>query len=118
MTLPTAQPGAINYELVDRFTLVHGAVGFVLGAARLPLPYVALTAIAWELIERPLKAHHGHLFPRGSQDSFQNAAGDALAMLVGWFVQKKIWDVADARNQRASAASLSAAPPRLYTEGR
>lgn len=91
MTAPPAKPGEINYPLVDRFTAVHGAVGFALGAARLSFPSILAVAVGWELLERPLKENLPGLFPRRSQDSFQNALGDAVAMLVGW----KIWQLTD-----------------------
>jgi len=113
-----ARPGEINYDLVDRFTLIHGAVGFVMGSVRVPLPLVALAAIGWELIERPLKRQHPTLFPRRSQDSFQNAVGDALAMMTGYLIQQKLWASLDARRKKASASSRLGAAPPPYTGGR
>jgi hypothetical protein len=85
-----ALPGEINYALVDRFTIAHGAVGFTLGAARVPLPYAIAIAIGWELVENPLKRNFPGLFPSKTQDSLQNATGDALAMVAGWLAWRSL----------------------------
>jgi hypothetical protein len=90
-------PGEINYEPIDRYTVPHAAAGVVLGAARLPLWAVALVAVGWELVERPLKDAHPSLFPRQSQDSLANAAVDALAMVGGWALWRYATRSADAR---------------------
>lgn len=84
MITRASQPGEINYEAIDRFTIPHASAGVVLGAARLPFWAVALIAVGWELVERPLKDAAPSLFPRRSQDSAVNATFDALAMIGGW----------------------------------
>ena len=86
MPARAALPGEINYEPIDRFTAAHAAVGFVMGAARVPMPLVITAAVGWEIIERPLKRAHSSLFPSQTQDSFQNATVDALAMILGRYL--------------------------------
>lgn len=83
-----ALPGEINYEPLDRYTAAHAAFGFLMGAARVPLPLAAAAAVGWEIVERPLKRAHPSLFPSGTQDSLANATVDALAMVAGWYLWK------------------------------
>jgi hypothetical protein len=78
-----ARPGELNYALVDRYTAAHAAVGFILGAGRISVPKVAAFAVAWEVAERPLKDAFPELFPSQTQDSLQNATGDAISMVLG-----------------------------------
>lgn len=47
---------------------------------------VILLALAWELIENPLKAYLPFIFPHGTADTLQNALGDCLAVFSGWAV--------------------------------
>ena len=84
MSAPQATRG-INYAPVDRYTIAHFAAGEIMGAARLPFWAVALVAVSWELLERPMKDAHPTLFPRQTQDSLANATFDALAMVGGWW---------------------------------
>lgn len=84
-----ALPGEVNYEPIDRFTAAHAAVGFIMGAARVPMPLVVTAAIGWEVIERPLKRRHPSLFPSQTQDSLANATFDTLAMIAGRY----LWDL-------------------------
>ena len=81
-----AKRGELNYALADRYTAAHGAVGFILGAGRFSLPAAVAFAVGWEFLERPLKDNFPNLFPSGTQDSAQNAAGDAVAMVGGFLL--------------------------------
>lgn len=105
-----AKPGELNYALVDRYTAAHGAWGFLLAAGRIPLGYTIAFAVGWELLERPLKDAFPKLFPYRTQDSFQNAAGDALAMVAGWFVWKKLFEPQN-RGESAQKNNLKAPTP-------
>jgi hypothetical protein len=89
MTQPTAQPGTINGDLLDRFTLAHAGVGAVYGLMNLSLPAAAVLAIGWEVVERPLKDEFPELFPHSTQDTLANAALDAAAVLAGWWLVKR-----------------------------
>lgn len=82
----------INIAPVDRFTLAHGAIGLLAAAARIPLPWLAAGAVAWEVAERPLKEVLPKLFPRQTQDSFENASVDALAMVGGWLLWYSLFE--------------------------
>ena len=52
---PTADPGTINGDAIDRFTLAHAASGAVAGALRSPWWATLTGALLWEIVERPLK---------------------------------------------------------------
>ena len=89
---------AINQAPVDRYTLSHAALGLILGAWRVPLPWVIAAAVGYELIEGPLKdtAPEG-FFPYASKDSFVNSAGDALATVGGWYLWTTLFEQARPR---------------------
>lgn len=90
MKTPTAAPGQINAELVDRFTLVHAGVGVLLGYVGLSGGVAAAVAVGWELLERPLKDSYPQLFPNPSQDSLPNMIGDSVAMMLGWMAGRRL----------------------------
>ena len=79
-----AEPGEINHAVVDRFTIAHFAVGVLMGAGRMPWWGALAIAVGWELVERPLKRSAPQIFPHATQDTVQNAVGDAVAMMAGW----------------------------------
>ena len=79
-----ARPGEVNYSLVDRFTLVHFAIGTVYGSIGFSFPVVAFLAILWELVENPLKINLPFIFPHPTADTLQNAIGDVCAVILGW----------------------------------
>lgn len=79
-----ANPGEINFHAVDRFTLVHGAVGAGLGALGLPWWAAIAVTLGWELVERPLKDHYPQMFPHSTQDTMDNVVGDVAAFMLGW----------------------------------
>lgn len=81
---PSAKPGEINGDAVDRFTLGHFAAGVLMGLGRVPMPAVVVAAIGWEFIENPLKAAYPGAFPHASRDSIPNAVVDAAAVLAGY----------------------------------
>jgi hypothetical protein len=87
---PTAAPGTINGDAVDRFTLAHAAVGGFYGLTGLGWGPVVVLAIGWELLERPLKDAVPQMFPHASQDSATNALIDAAAVIGGWWVVRRI----------------------------
>jgi len=75
----------INHAPVDRYTLLHALIGLGLGAAGASGPVTAGVAVGWELIERELKESHPEMFPHPSQDTLENAALDAGAVMAGWY---------------------------------
>lgn len=85
----TARTGQINGDMFDRFSLLHGAFGFMCGRMGLGLTGTALVAVGWEFVERDLKARYPQYFPHPSQDSPINAIGDVVASVVGWQAAQK-----------------------------
>ena len=69
---------------MDRFTLIHLGIGFCYQRLGLSMGVMLLLAIAWEIIENPLKAHLPHLFPHATADTLQNVSGDVCAVIAGW----------------------------------
>jgi hypothetical protein len=82
----------INYAPLDRYTLSHAAFGLMLGAWRVPLPWVIAAAAGYEIIEPTLKEKTPYFFPYASKDSFVNAAGDALATVAAWYLWTAIFE--------------------------
>jgi len=75
---------AANQSALDRYTAGHAAVGVVYGALGLSLLSTAALAVAWEVLENPLKDNFPLVFPQASHDSLANAGADVVAVLVGW----------------------------------
>ena len=85
-SLPQAKIGEINYDFIDIFTLVHFLIGVVYGALHLTFLIMIALAIAWELVENPLKAYLPILFPHATADTLKNSIGDVVAVLTGWLI--------------------------------
>jgi hypothetical protein len=81
----TALPGEDNHGFVDRYTVGHAAFGVLGGLARLPWWGMLASGLVWDLIiERQFKDAWPELFPNPTQDTWQNIAGDTVAMMAGW----------------------------------
>jgi hypothetical protein len=74
----------VNHDFVDRFTPIHAGIGATYGLLHLPPAAVLLLALAWELLENPLKAFMPALFPHATRDTLRNMVGDVLAVFCGW----------------------------------
>jgi|GEM_PF-2357160 len=83
---PPAQPGEVNYSLIDRFTLAHFGIGFAYCVLGFGFGITVFLAVAWEILENPLKVHLRFLFPHATADTTQNILGDTIAVLLGWVV--------------------------------
>jgi hypothetical protein len=81
---PPSKPGEVNHGFVDRFTVVHASIGVVYGLLGLSVLETVVLAVAWELLENPLKAYLPRLFPHATRDTVSNAIGDLLAVVGGW----------------------------------
>jgi hypothetical protein len=73
-----------NQEALDRFTLVHLGVGYLVGRAGVPWRVALTWAVAFELLEDELKDKMPTLFPRPSHDSTVNKVADVAAFLGGY----------------------------------
>ena len=90
MAQPTAAPGTINGDTVDRFTLAHAAVGAAYGMLGLRWGTVVVLAIGWELLERPLKNAVPQAFPHATQDTAANALADTAAVIGAWWLVRRL----------------------------
>lgn len=73
-----------NQRAVDRYTLVHAGVGWLVGKAGVPWRVALTWAVAFELLEDELKDKAPQLFPRPSHDSTVNKVADVAAFLGGY----------------------------------
>lgn len=89
MSVRYAQPGEVNYPVVDRWTGVHFGVGYVLGRLNAPWWVEIMLSVGWEIVEVPLKKRVPAIFPASTIDSPQNKIGDVVAMTLGWAVGKQ-----------------------------
>lgn len=81
-----AEPGETNFVPVDRFTLLHGAAGYVMGRMGVPFHYAVVLGLLWEVVERKLKRIYPTYFPNPTQDSPVNMILDVLAVTAGaWY---------------------------------
>lgn len=80
----TAFPGEINYHLFDRWTIGHIGVGTWFGLLRAPWWLALGSAVAWEVVERPLKTHVFHAMTGSTQDTLVNSIFDILAWMLGY----------------------------------
>jgi hypothetical protein len=85
-----ARPGEVNHPPVDRFTLAHAAIGAAYALLGLGLLPVVALALAWELVENPLKAWLPKLFPHATADTLPNSIGDTAAVLLGWTLARTL----------------------------
>jgi hypothetical protein len=76
--------GEVNYPFIDRFTFVHFLIGVGYGWLGFGFGLTLLLALAWELLENPLKYHLPFIFPHGTADTLKNSVGDSLAVILGW----------------------------------
>jgi hypothetical protein len=77
----------INEAIVDRFTLAHLGVGAAAGAMRLPLWWVVVGSLMFEIMENLLQPKFLSIFPNtADRDSPMNSSADTLAVILGWWV--------------------------------
>jgi hypothetical protein len=75
---PTAIPP------VDRYTVGHGMIGFLLGLASVPWWLTLAVAVGWEVVENPLKRAAPSIFPVGAPDTLANSTCDVAAWMAGY----------------------------------
>jgi hypothetical protein len=68
--------------------LVHTFIGVAYGLLALSSVGVLGLAVAWELLENPLKVRVPALFPHATRDTLRNSFGDVLAVMFGWGVAR------------------------------
>jgi hypothetical protein len=75
---------------VDRYTVAHGMLGYVLGIWGAPW-WVALgSTLAFEFIENSIKKVAPRLFPVGTPDTWTNSLLDSGAWMTGWAVARAL----------------------------
>jgi hypothetical protein len=76
----------INQGALDRYTAAHAASGVLLRTCgRVRWWHALLIAVAWEVVERPMKTRLPGIFePDAVQDSWLNMASDVVALMVGY----------------------------------
>ena len=77
-----AAKDAINGALIDRFTFVHAAAGYLFSRTSITEQEALFLAIGWEILEDKLKRAYPHLFPNPSLDTKQNALTDVGAFML------------------------------------
>ncbi len=86
----TAHAGEINFAFVDPYSLLHAAVGMILGLVGMRLSWLLAVAVGWELGEHIFKNLIPSMFPHPTQDTLANSIGDLLSALVGWAVGRRV----------------------------
>ena len=76
--------GSINGDAIDRFTLIHFGVGWLLGRLGVDWRSAIAGAVAFEAIEDGLKGTFPGAFPHPSFDTKINALTDIGAFLGGY----------------------------------
>jgi uncharacterized membrane protein len=80
----------INIAPLDRFTISHFALGYLLGGARIPAMMAIGIIIGWEFIEKPLKDQFPKWFPNPTQDTLANTSLDVLAAVGGFYFHRHL----------------------------
>lgn len=78
-----------NQTAFDRYSLVHAAVGYGVGAAGVPWRVALTWAVAFELLEDELKDKAPHWFPQPSHDSTVNKVSDVAVFLAGYAIASR-----------------------------
>lgn len=77
----------INEALVDRFTAVHGVMGFAGGTFGIPFWFTVVSSLVFKILENMLQPKFASLFPyTAERDSPMNSSFDTLAVIAGWYV--------------------------------
>lgn len=79
-----------NYSHLDKYTLRHLLLGFLLEKAGATPIAAGLIAVGFELVEDRLKHKFPAIFPDASRDSKRNALTDVAAAVAGYYVAGKV----------------------------
>lgn len=71
--------------LLDRFSVVHAAVGALFEASGVPAPLAIGSHVAFEATENTLKQHLTHIWPEPRPDELVNHAGDVASFASGYY---------------------------------
>lgn len=74
---------------VDRYTLGHWCIGFVLGLWGVPATLALRISLGFERVEDVLKQVAPELFPVGLPDTRENSLNDTKAWMAGWKYARK-----------------------------
>ena len=78
-------------DAVDRYTIGHGMLGFLLGLWGMPWWLSGGIAVLWEITENPLKKAYPGLFPDGRPDTLANATADIAVWMAGHAIARALW---------------------------
>jgi hypothetical protein len=77
---------ARNQVALDRFTVVHAGVGYLVGTLGVDWRSAIAGAVLFEAVEDGLKNRFPNVFPHAEPDSKINSLVDVAAFLVGYAV--------------------------------
>jgi len=84
-------PLPANQATIDRYTLGHLAFGVMLGLARVPWWGALGTTLVFEYgLENAMKAAVPRIFPVPTRDSASNRVADSAAVMVGWWLMRRL----------------------------
>ncbi len=84
-----AKRGEGNYPVFDRYSVVHGVVGGMMGLSGISFGTTFAASVLWELAEPTMKRNVPEIFPKSTIDTPQNKVGDTASLLFGWWLVKK-----------------------------
>ena len=79
-----------NHILVDRFSIVHAAVGALAELSRIPAPVAIGAQVAFELVEDDVKRRVSHVWPDPRPDGIENHVGDVLSFTAGFYAARAV----------------------------
>ena len=74
-----------NDRFLDRFSIVHAAVGAVMELSAIPAPVALAAQAVFEIVENPIKESVRSLFPDPTPDAWQNSMGDIASFAAGYY---------------------------------
>ena len=77
-----------NHQLLDRFSVVHAAVGAVAELSGIPAPLAIGLQILFELIENDVKRSVRHIWPDDRPDGIENQIGDVASFVAGFYAAR------------------------------
>ena len=96
-----------NRNVVDRFSIVHAAVGAVLEASGVPAWLAIGSHIAFEAVENSLKDAASELWPDARPDAMANHLGDVASFTAGYYSSRSLRKTTAGQATLAGLAGLA-----------